>query len=235
MHSGQNNQNPKKKKVSLSLSLSLSFSGPDFPATVLRVSAPVIKQFSLPSGGVLPPCAGWCGTVCSLFHKRGLRGCVVNSLLSSSSSGQTWSRVRGVRRPEGKRGGGNHGGGGVACNVIPVNHTYINICTIKSILVNNTAEDANTNKQTHSKTKTFVLVHFDMQAPGPNPVDPQTKLKSYKRKEKNIKGRDKGFFFVFFCKQPFALFRLGKEAGKVNNILSSLIFFLFVLIMWLHC
>lgn len=122
----------------------------------------------------------------------------MNSLLSSSSSGQTWSRVRGVRRPEGKRGGGNHGGGGVACNVIPVNHTYINICTIKSILVNNTAEDANTNKQTHSKTKTFVLVHFDMQAPGPNPVDPQTKLKSYKRKEKNIKGRDKGFFCLFF-------------------------------------
>lgn len=61
-------------------------------------------------------------------------------------------------------GGGDYGDGGVACNVIPVNHTYINICTIKSILVNNTAEDANTNKQTHSKTKTFVLVHLDMQA-----------------------------------------------------------------------
>lgn len=32
---------------------------------------------------------------------------------------------------------------------VPVNNTYINICTIKSILVNNTAEDANTNKQTN--------------------------------------------------------------------------------------
>lgn len=46
----------------------------------------------------------------------------------------------------------NHRDGGVACNVIPVNNTYINICTIKSILVNNTAEDANTNKQTNKHT-----------------------------------------------------------------------------------
>lgn len=80
--------------------------------------------------------------------------------------------VRGSGKPE------NNGDGGVACNVIPVNNTYINICTIKSILVNNTAEDANTNKQTHSKTKTFILVHFDMQALGryqPNPPSPEFK------------------------------------------------------------
>lgn len=42
----------------------------------------------------------------------------------------------------------NHGDGSVTCNLVPVNNTYINICTIKSILVYNTAEDANTNKQT---------------------------------------------------------------------------------------
>lgn len=47
-------------------------------------------------------------------------------------------------------GGGDHGDGGVACDVIPVNNTYINICTIKSILVNNTAEDAKTQTNKHT-------------------------------------------------------------------------------------
>lgn len=75
----------------------------------------------------------------------------------------------------------------VACDVKPGN-TYINICTIKSILVNNTAEDANTNKQTHNQTKqqkTSILVHVVMQvldclATNPrihNPKDNQQKMK----------------------------------------------------------
>lgn len=39
-------------------------------------------------------------------------------------------------------------------------NTYINVCTIKSILVNNTA-------RVHTQRKTFILVHFPMQTHQP--------------------------------------------------------------------
>lgn len=60
-----------------------------------------------------------------------------------------------------------------------------------------------------------------MQAPGPNPVDPQTKLKSYKIKEKNIKGRDKGFFF-FFLQATLCSVTAGKRGweGQQHTVFS---------------
>lgn len=45
----------------------------------------------------------------------------------------------------------------MACTLM---NTYINVCTIKSILVNNTA-------RVHTQRKTFILVHFPMQTHQP--------------------------------------------------------------------
>lgn len=94
-------------------------------------------------------------------------------------------------------------------------NTYINVCTIKSILVNNTA-------RMHTQRKTFMLVHFHMQMP-PTP-EQLLRLVSSQEQKQNEKNqtKPKNIHGLKIFAKGRAVFILVKEVGR------SQVFYFFI-------